>query len=386
MGKRSGLLGVAALVVLGAETQPAAGQGRLSRDPDDGALDMSAFLATSHGFLPVATLITEPALGFGGALGLAFLHRPKDWDIDDARAAFEARERLQPPSLSTVFGMYTSNNSWAAGAAHIGQWGGGRWRYLGSASLMRLNLSIAGEAAGGQEVLFDYGLEGWAVTQSLRYRLGESDWWVGALFDYLEMTTVFTIDKLPGLDPIELDSSLGSLAMAVRYDSRNSTFTPDRGLFADVAVRRRAEWIGSDFEYWAAKGTLLAYVDPTDALVLGLRVEGSAAGEAAPFWARPSVGLRGVARNRYSSDRAGVFEGEVRWDLTRRWSAVGFGGAGWTTTLDDTERENRWVGGGGAGVRYLLARAFGIRGGADLAYGSDGWAFYITMGSAWGGI
>ena len=73
MKKWPGLAGLAALLVLAAETQPAAGQGRLARDPDDGALDMSAFLATSHGFLPVATLITEPALGVGGALGLAFL-------------------------------------------------------------------------------------------------------------------------------------------------------------------------------------------------------------------------------------------------------------------------------------------------------------------------
>ena len=174
--------------------------------------------------------------------------------------------------------------------------------------------------------------------------------------------------------------------MAVRYDSRNSTFTPDGVIFGDVEVRRRAVWFGSDHDYWAAKGTLLLYVDPTDALVLGFRVEGSAAGEAAPFWARPSVNLRGVARNRYSGDRAGALEGEVRWDLTGRWSAVGFGGAGWATTLNDAENENRWVGGGGAGVRYLLARAFGIRGGGDLAYGTDGWAFYITMGSAWGGI
>jgi hypothetical protein len=347
---------------------------------------MSAFLASSAGFLPVGTVITEPALGFGGALGLAFLHRPEGWDIDEARATFEARERLEQPSISAAFGMYTSNESWAAGGAHIGQWAGGRLRYLGSASVMRLNLSIAGEAPGGQEALFDYGLEGWAVTQSLRYRLGESDWWVGALFDYLQMTTIFTIDRLPDLDPIELDSSLGSLGAALRYDSRNSTFTPDRGLFADVEVRRRAEWIGSDFEYWSTKGTLLAYVDPIEALVLGFRAEGSVAGEAAPFWARPSVGLRGVARNRYSGDRAGVLEGEVRWDVTRRWSAVGFGGTGWTTTKDAAESETRWVGAGGAGFRYLLARAFGLRGGADLAYGTDGWAFYITMGSAWGAL
>ncbi len=39
--------------------------------------------------------------------------------------------------------------------------------------------------------------------------------------------------------------------------------------------------------------------------------------------------------------------------------------------------------GGGAGFRYLLARAFGLRGGLDFAYGTDGFAFYVTVGSAW---
>jgi hypothetical protein len=49
-------------------------------------------------------------------------------------------------------------------------------------------------------------------------------------------------------------------------------------------------------------------------------------------------------------------------------------------TLGDVER---WVGAGGVGFRYLLARAYGIRGGLDFAYGEDGFAVYVTMGSAW---
>ena len=38
-------------------------------DPDDGMLDMSAYLASARGFLPVPILMTEPAIGVG--LGLA---------------------------------------------------------------------------------------------------------------------------------------------------------------------------------------------------------------------------------------------------------------------------------------------------------------------------
>jgi len=379
---------VAALVVLLGNVQPANAQDRFSkfRDPDDGAFDISAHLATSFGFLPMAMPVTEPAVGYGAVGALAFMHRPKGWDIDEARAAFEARERIASPSVSAAFGMYTTSDSWAAGGAHLGLWGENRWRYLGAATAMRLNLSISGEGLGGEERLFEYGVEGWAVTQNLRYRVGRSDFWVGALFNYMHATTVFTEDRLPDLDPLESDADLASLGLTVRFDNRSNTFTPDRGVFADISVRRLDEFIGSDFEYWSATGSLLGYIDPTEDLVLGLRVEASTVGDDAPFWAKPAVNIRGVARGRYTGDSSGVIEGEVRWDLTGRWSAVGFGGAGWTAKRDEPGAIDRWVGAGGTGFRYLLARAFGLRGGVDVAYGNDGWAFYMTMGSAWGGV
>ncbi len=356
------------------------------RDPDDGAIDISGFLATSYGFLPLVTPITEPAIGFGVGGALAFMHRPDGWDIEEARADFEENRRMTSPSISAAYGMYASSNSWVAGVAHLGLWKNNRWRYLGAATAMQFNLSISGPDLSGQDRLFEYGLDGWALNQHLRYRIGDSDFWIGGLFDFLRATTVFTLDQLPDVDPLELDASLSSLGLAIRYDSRSNTFTPDRGVFADLTLRRLDDAIGSDFEYWAAKGALLGYIDPGDRWVLGLRAEAGTSGDDAPFWAQPSVKLRGIARNRYVGDQAGVFEGEVRFDFTRRWSVVGFGGAGWTVQEREVEEGTRWLGSGGAGFRYLLARAFGLRGGADLAYSSEGWGFYITMGSAWLGI
>jgi hypothetical protein len=75
-------------------------------------------------------------------------------------------------------------------------------------------------------------------------------------------------------------------------------------------------------------------------------------------------------------------EAEYRWDLDRRWSLVGFGGVGWTGGELLEEDISRVIGAGGIGGRYLLARAFGVRAGIDLAWGPDGGAFYITVGSA----
>lgn len=379
-----GLVPVIVALVVCADTVAA----QSLRDPEDGAFDVSAFLATSHGFLPVATPITDPAVGFGGALALAFFHRPEGWDLDEARAKFDARERMTTPSATAVFGMYTSDESWGAGGGHLGIWGGGRWRYTGGGGFVHLNLSIAGEAPSGGEVAFEYELEGWGAVQSLRYKLGSTDFYVGALYNFLSMTTQFTGEILPGVEPGETDSALGSAGLSLGYDSRNSTFTPDRGLFTNVEMRRQDTALGGDFDYWSSKASIFMYMDPIDALVIGLRAEASAAGEDAPFWAQPGVRLRGLASGRYKGDRAGVFEAEARWDVSRRWSVVGFGGTGWTMDVGDEGDANstRWLGSGGTGVRYLLARAFGLRGGTDIAYGQDGWALYITMGSAWGGF
>src|SRR6188474_1908256 len=44
-------------------------------DPIDGWFDISAFLDTGHGFVPIAVPITEPAVGYGGAGGLVFIRR-----------------------------------------------------------------------------------------------------------------------------------------------------------------------------------------------------------------------------------------------------------------------------------------------------------------------
>jgi hypothetical protein len=59
------------------------------------------------------------------------------------------------------------------------------------------------------------------------------------------------------------------------------------------------------------------------------------------------------------------------------------GGVGWTRNTRAEENLTRSVESGGMGFRYPLARAFGLRDGIDVAYSQSGWAWYMTMGSAW---
>lgn len=52
-------------------------------DPEDGKLDVSNYLASANGFLPVPIIITEPAVGYGLGAAIAYFHQPKEIDRDE---------------------------------------------------------------------------------------------------------------------------------------------------------------------------------------------------------------------------------------------------------------------------------------------------------------
>ena len=71
------------------------------RDSLDNAYDMSNWLINKKGVLIIPTVITEPAVGYGIAGGGLFFHSSYS-------------EKLGPPSISGVLGVYTQNGTWAA--------------------------------------------------------------------------------------------------------------------------------------------------------------------------------------------------------------------------------------------------------------------------------
>lgn len=75
-------------------------------DEQDGAFDVSNWLATPAGFFPMVVPLTEPALGVGLAGGAVFFHRSKD----------EKFATESPPSMSFAAGGGTSNGTWFVGA------------------------------------------------------------------------------------------------------------------------------------------------------------------------------------------------------------------------------------------------------------------------------
>jgi len=86
---------------------------------------------------------------------------------------------------------------------------------------------------------------------------------------------------------------------------------------------------------------------------------------------------------RYQGEAIASMEAELRWQFWERVSLVGFGGVGaaWNDfdRLDDTATATT----GGVGLRYELAREFGLHAGFDVAFGPEDTVLYIQFGSAW---
>jgi hypothetical protein len=353
-------------LALGAASPVRAGFADQLVDPTDGAFDASRWLATRRGFVPLVVPITEPAVGYGAAAGLVFFH-PR-------AAAPPAEGGFVPPSLSAAMAFATTNGSWGAGGGHMGVWRDDTIRYLGGAAYTSVNLDFYGATDEARRFVFD----AVPLVQEIVFRLARSPLYAGARWIFAYSKIRWEDARPDGLLGSEGDVVTSGLGAVVSWDSRDTIFTPSSGTRAEASFLWYDPVIGSDYRYWKLHAYELGYFPVLPTLTAALRVDAQLSGGDVPFYALPFVRLRGVPVLRYQGSSALVAEAEVRWDFVRRWSAVGFAGVG---AVDAVRDEVPWS--AGAGFRYLLARAFGLRMGIDVARGPEQWAFYVVFGNTW---
>lgn len=342
------------------------------KSPDDGWFDLGGFLDTKFGFLPVATVITEPAVGLGIAGGLAFIDSPLTGD--------------KRPNITMVGGFGTENGTKGALAGDVRHWLDGRLQTVGAVLWASVNLDYYG--LGDDSLLADsplqYNLEPTGMLVQAKYRLGKSPMFAGVRYSYAQTHVAFDAPpSTPGLPDVRRTSKVGGLAPSFTLDSRNNIFTPTRGSYLEGTVSFFADALGGDdaFELFDVVG--MKYVALPRQVFLGARGELATSSDETPFYMRPFVYQRGVSAMRYLGEEMAQVEGEVRWQFWKRFSAIAFGGAGVAWTGLEQFDSTKTVAAGGGGVRYELARRHGIHAGLDVAYGPDGTTFYIQWGSAW---
>ena len=389
MAARSLLLAFATPLAFGAESagtqpppsQPApaaepTGWRALVTDPEDGRFDMSNWLLRNKGFLPVPMIITEPAVGYGGGLGLIFFHPNEGQGVDG---------KPMPPSVSAVFGMGTENGTWAGGAAHIGFWRQNTIRTTSALIVPSVNIDFFGggdlpEIPGG----IAYQLQGWMAVQNALFRISASNWWAGAQFIYLDAETSLR-DPPPQPALEQLAGNVRNLAAGamLQYDSRNNIFSPTTGWAGTLRLRQHWGEFHDDFKYAAMDADSKYYFRAGEDWYFGWRVKGAFSGDETPFYALPFISMRGIALARYQGEQVLSTEIEARYAIDSRWSVLGFGGVGRAASSEEklSKASDRWA--GGAGFRYLIARQMGFQTGVDIARGPEEWAFYIQVGSSW---
>ena len=345
-------------------------------DAGDGQLDMSEFLASARGFLPIPLIVTEPAVGYGGGAAGMFL-RPR------TEAGSEGFAR---PDISAVAALGTQNGTWAAFAGDSSRWVDGRLKTLAGLGTGHVNLDFFGVAGGradiNDKVRYTLDFTG-AVAQGNWQLAPRSPWSLGVRYVYanvepkLRDTPVF-----PGLvDRVHVKVS-GPTAI-LEYDSRDQVFTPTRGVYAETAYLMSREGLGSTTDFERFQQVAMGWLPIAERVTLGLRGDFASSSSDTPFFLRPYIDLRGVQAMRYQGDRVAATELELRWQFHGRWSVVAFGGAGTAHTERDAFSVRQNVGSGGFGFRYELARKFGLHAGIDFAHSPGTNAVYFQVGNAW---
>ena len=316
-----------------AQTQQPEKKRSIMIDTLDHKLDFSWYLMDMHGFIPWPSIISEPALGnFGIAMALVFIS-PSESEKAKANYSF--------PDITGIGGLWTLNNSWGIAAFRQGSFPKIGMRYkvvLGYAPLnVEFYRTFTNPLNGKQKTgsfLFNLktffttvevgeniwknkifaGLDYTFATTQVNYELKEHDT-LRRIIEYFHLDTLF--------EKKEIRSNIGYAGLYAEWDSRNSIFTPDKGIRFKATGSLARNWLGSDRDYQQLDIFTNIFFQPFKPWVCGFMAEWNMMSDEAPFYVLPYLTMRGIPAAEYQGQQVLQFETEQRFDITRRWSVVG---------------------------------------------------------------
>jgi hypothetical protein len=348
------------------------------KDPDDGMFDMSQWLLENIiGFMPVPVIITEPAVDNGlGAAGV-FFHKPKGDQMNP-----ESGDNLILPNISAIAAAYTGNDSWMVGGGHFRNWGRDHYRYDITGGYADINLDWYGSEnfpIGPDGIRFN--AKGAMLDQEFKLRLGESRWYMGANWRYLNSDVQFQT-SLP-IDLPTVENTISGIGVVGLYEDLDFRLSPRSGFKTELTATVNDDAIGSDFNYKQFDWNIRQYFEFGEKYTLAWRLDGATTSGDVPFYMEPFVEIEGIPAMRYQGPTAATVEVRGGYDVRPRWTVLGFvgGGRAADSFSDLTSATTRVA--YGVGFRYLMAKILGMRVGLDVARGPEGTYLYIVMGSAW---
>jgi len=345
------------------------------RDSIDNAFDISKWLLDLHGFLPIVSPITEPAVGYG-AIGAAVYFIPKEK---------KPGVGFQMPDIAGVAGGLTQNGTWLSGAGYFGFWKDNAIRYRGVLGYADFKLKYYGTGGGFLATNpVQFTLQSYVTLQQFLFRIGKSNFMVGGNYIFSKTKVIlFEENDIDWLDPLDFDLINSGVSLRAQYETFNNLLSPSKGVSIQLEYRTYLEFLGSDRHSDRVTFSTVGYVPVMDRWVSGFRLESVFASQNTPFYMLPFVYMRGVPAMRYQGRFTILAETEQYVRVYRRWGLIGF--AGYGRSIANIER---WDGGdhvwnAGGGFRYLMARQLGLQMGIDVGCSPEEWAIYIVFASAW---
>jgi hypothetical protein len=349
------------------------------KDTLDNKLDLSNYVINLHGFVPYPMIISEPALGnFGGALGLVFMTPKK---------SMRGSDQFRFPDITGVGGLYTLNNSWGAVGFRQSSIPKIGLRYTAALGYCDVNMDFYRDLENLGETKYSFNLKPLFIMLDLSENIYKNRIFGGIRYQFSKTRINSELDQeiLDSIFDSRLtDQNIGMLGFFVDLDYRNSLFTPDKGIRFKTTYYLARTYFGSDFDVDRLELLFNGFMQPARWWVCGLRAEWQSVGDEAPFYFLPFIVMRGVPMMKYQGNQVLMLETEQRFDVTKRWSLVGFFGTGKTYSDSEYLKDDSWYFAGGTGFRYLLARLFNLRMGIDIAMGPDNqFAYYFVFGHNW---
>lgn len=340
-------------------------------------------------FVPIPIIITEPAIGEGLGIGIGYFHPAKTRNVYEPRTIENANtvrdvsvSKKAPPTVTGAFGAVTNNGTWAGGFGHMNSFRNDTIRYMGAAAYANI---IAKFYVFDRP--FEFNLEGLLIYQDVKFRLRQSNWFLGVGLSYMDATNAFKISppEIVGADRDLLASDFRDIGLKARamYETRDDSLMPSTGRLIDLSVTRNDDDLGGDYNYTTSKFKLLSFHQLHQRFVLGLRAEYSTVSGKPPFYAVPWVTLRGIPAMRFQGEDVVVGEVEGRFNFNDNWAMIGFWGKGWTNTRLPEAETQEDITAWGLGGRYKLLKDQNVWVGLDYAFGPEDNVYYVQVGHAW---
>ena len=194
---------------------------------------------------------------------------------------------------------------------------------------------------------------------------------------------------VPNLPPdLGIHTTLRSLGLHVKRDTRPDHFYPVSGTLTDFTADFAMQAIGSKYSFQSYKLTWNKYVTVAKDQVVAFGSFFCGTGGQPPFYGNCIYGsqnqLRGYTAGRYFDRYMMDSQVEYRLSLPWRLGVVGFGGIGGVIPGKDQFliRNSYFLPSGGVGLRFNMSKQYHVNLRADVGYGKDGHTFSLGVGEA----